>query len=752
MRFKIRFPLLILLGLFACKLYAQTGGDRIYHMAANKIKVFGPSGELSMPWCGGVNNPQFAMADLDHNGKNDLIIFERSMRVRTFLSIGTPGNPKFKYEPSFENNFPAVLGYIKLKDYNDDDIPDLWHYGPSGAALCRGYYNSSNQLSFYQCKEIRYKFKNSPGTVNIGINSSDMPDMADVDGDGDIDIITYSQWGNLMTMYRNVQEEEELHNDSVKFQYVDRCWGRVLQIENNRVRTLFISCDNSGLKMEDVSQNKTTGGSHGICLFDADGDGDYDVLDGSNASPEVQFIKNGKVEFGSAIDSMMAQDTMWQTGGKQVHLRDFPLGFWLDIDDDGDKDLLFSPYLGNTENYRCIHYYKNNGSDSNPSFVYQTDTLLINDMIDVGSNAYPTFYDYNKDGKPDLFIGTTGYYQSGGASKSRISYYKNTTVSGQPSYALESTDFLDIGANVFNGIAPAFGDLDGDGKDDMVIGTSEGTLRFYQNTAATKNDIPDWKLMLGNLRAGSIDINVEGSASPLIYDFDKDGNNDLIIGNKSGKLSYYKNTGNGVTGKPALQFITNSLGDVNVVAQYKLYGFSVPYIGKIDNSGTEYLLVGNEAGDISRYAFQPGNTTAPFTRLDSIYSQLGVKEQRAAPAIADIDGDGRYEMAVGTSLGGLLLYEQLFNVNIDEVNNRSNKPKLYPNPAQNLLIVSLESNRLSANATVKIYNSMGQAVNATILATEPQGIRIDISALPQGVYLCTLVTNNGAGSAPFIKK
>jgi len=106
-------------------------------------------------------------------------------------------------------------------------------------------------------------------------------------------------------------------------------------------------------------------------------------------------------------------------------------------------------------------------------------------MIDIGTAAYPMLFDYNKDGKPDLFIGSDGYYQNNHILRSRISYYQNTSTPGNPSFTLQTDDFLSLNALNFQGAAPATGDIDNDGIADLVIGRTNGTLSYFKNIAAS---------------------------------------------------------------------------------------------------------------------------------------------------------------------------------------------------------------------------------------------------------------------------
>lgn len=739
------YYLLMIYSVLSYGTYAQTG-ERIYHRQSDKVKVYGLNGqEMSMAWCGGVNNPQFAMADLNRDGKNDLIVLERPTFLRTFINIGNKGEARYRYDQRYEHNFPSPDNFIKLVDYNKDSIPELWYYGGAGCYTCKGYYNQTNELAFKDCKKVT-----DTRGVGIQIAPQDLPAIEDIDRDGDVDIVAYYDGGIKIYWYRNLQTDHGLKNE-LKFELADRCWGKILQIEDQRPRKMG-ECSSP---KPSLGHNKTTGGNHGLCLLDADGDKDFDMLDASYNLADVQFLINGRIQKGDLMDEMIAQDTLWPTGKKRVYLPNFPTAFWLDIDNDDDKDLLFSPMTTQTENYKCIHYYKNTGSDANPDFNFQTDNLFLNEMIDMGSYSYPALYDYNRDGKPDLFV--SGSYFEDGRFYSRIAYYENTSTPAQPSFTLKETDFNQLGQEKYIGAVPAMGDLDGDGKDDLLIGRADGTLKFYRNTAASNADIPAWALLQGDLAAGSATIDVGGNAAPIVYDFDKDGYKDLIIGNSKGTLVYYHSLGKATGQKPLLQHVTNTLGSVKALSGMNINGQSAPFIGKLDNSGNEYLLVGNNAGIFFRYAFRHGDTTA-FTMLDSVYSQIKVGDgdpqtkTYATATVGDIDGDGRSEMITGLEQGGLQLYEQLFNVNVPPVEQQQSKLFLYPNPASTELIISSEGT-IASGAYLRIYSGIGQLViQLPAMQKDKNRIVADISMLPPGNYLCTLLIDGNIKTALFTKK
>lgn len=695
----------------------------------------------TLAWCGGFNNPQFATADLDHDGLNDLVVFEKSTGIlRTFINRGTPGNPDYRYAPKYAHNFPGVNNFLIMQDYNCDQIPDLIHGGQYGVVVYRGYYNASNELSFVLYKDLYYQSPVS-GNTNVYVAISDIPGVADIDGDGDLDFLSYSIQGAAISLYKNCQVEEGLPCDSLRICFADACWGKSYQ-GYERAQTLHFSCNQFGTsscRSTDTSHKTTLHSGNALCMIDIDNDGDYDYLDGNLSYPDVQLMINGKTQYGNGKDSMMAQDTLWQTGGIQAHMPNWPSTFWIDVDQDGKKDILISPHAeGSSENYKCAAYYRNTGTVSAPNYTFQTDTFLIDKTIDLGAAAVPVFYDYNKDGKPDLFIGSDGYYQNG-LLVSKIAYYENTSTPGNPSFTLQTRDFMGISARNFHGATLAFGDLDGDGKDDMVIGHNDGTVTYFRNTAASATAQPVWQFVYQMLKDAAYNyIDVGSFAAPVIYDINKDGKPDLIIGYQGGYLFYYENT-NTTVGTVNVTKVTNKLGNV----QTDLFsGYSTPFIGRMDNNTKDYLLMGSYSGALYRYDdFQTGNVSGNFTRIDSLYSGIIGLGSRTAPAVADVDGDGMYEMVIGNVLGGVYLFKQTVAVSVGNVNGGGNSDNcaVYPNPAKDILTATWNVH-FSGNKPVAIslYNMMGQRLALQTVSGQAKEAQISLQNIPPGIYSCIM--------------
>ncbi|MCB0642484.1 MAG: VCBS repeat-containing protein, partial [Phaeodactylibacter sp.] len=162
---------------------------------------------------GGLNNPQFSEADFNNDGTPDLYIFDRNGNVHlTFLNDGTPNEPSYTFAPEYARNFPYCHDWVLLRDYNNDGAMDIFtHYTGAfkGMRVFRGFYNADNELDF----EV-FNFYNNPynavyyeqingNLTNLNITQIDYPVIDDINGDGDLDVLSFSIAGSYVEYYEN---------------------------------------------------------------------------------------------------------------------------------------------------------------------------------------------------------------------------------------------------------------------------------------------------------------------------------------------------------------------------------------------------------------------------------------------------------------------------------------------------------------------------------------------------------------------
>lgn len=726
---------------------AQFEGDVYRQYNDARVKV--GSTELALAWTGGANRPQLAMADLNVDGKEDIVLYEDYIGVKTLIATG---KNTYKYDPSYESIFPSTLnGYIKLIDFNGDNIKDLVHRNSAGVGIYYGYFNGG-KLNFRYYKDVYYI--NPSGPVNVHVAPASIPAMDDIDGDGDIDILSYSVWGTLIEFYRNCQVEDGLHKDSVKICLMDNCWGKTYQ-NFERKQNIGSSCQQWGTTCKGCGKDgkgKGTHGSNTLLVLDMDNDGDMDWFNGNESFPDIQFFYNGKSQFGS-VDSAIAQDTIWGANGKQMYMPIYPGAYYLNVNHDETTDLLFTPMTEGTENYNSICLYENVGTNANKNFVFKTNTYLIDRMIDMGTGSYPVFFDYDKDGKDDLFIGSEGFYDpTDNKNYSKIAYYKNTTDGDRKyKFELQTDDFLNLSSKKWQGTALAVGDIDNDSLADLVIGRTDGTFAFFQNQAASDTVQPNWVLTLDTIidQTNLKVLDVGDYATPCIYDIDGDGKNDLISGNQYGELYYYNNFSS-MKGQVGLTKITDTLGGIKLKNINEPYAYSAPYIGKMDNTGIDYLVVGCQWGWFYRYdGFQNGAMPAKYKMIDSSYSYLDVGK-RSAPAFANIDNDVNelYELVSGNVLGGVTFYKQDFKVGINDKISGNKDVKVYPNPASNFLNVNWSKDFVDGSVDVQIVSVTGQVLVHQQLDGSKAGGFVQLNDLSNGVYYCIIQSGENRSVQP----
>jgi hypothetical protein len=392
----------------------------------------------------------------------------------------------------------------------------------------------------------------------------------------------------------------------------------------------------------------------------------------------------------------------------------FPAAFWVDVDFDSKKDLLVAPNAKNvSENETSIMKYKNTMSNTNPNFVFETKAFLQEDMIEHGTGSIPVLTDLDNDGLVDLFVANYFSYKPTLAKESRIAYYKNTGTINNPVFTFIDNDFLNLSQSGLGlRMVPSFGDLNNDGKKDIILGLENGTLCYLQNT--TSGSIPTFSTPITNYQdhIGQT-INVGQFATPQLFDLNLDGKLDLIIGKKTGEILYYQNKGTLTT--PSFELINSNLGNVDVSTSISPDGFAVPHFFR--NLDTTYLMVGSLEGAIFFYDSIDENL-ASGTGFRTISSNFLNQDKNiggySACAVGDLDNDSNLDLIIGQDLGGLFFLEHDSLSNLGLMNPFFTLPEIhiYPNPAYDRITITSDIDL--NNLEILVYSSTGKLVDKKI--------------------------------------
>lgn len=705
-------------------------------------------------WGGGINFSQYSIIDLDFDGQKDLFVFDRTgNRVLCFINEATiPGQTSYKYNPGLCYKFPPMENWALLRDYNGDGKEDIF---TSYSGSARVYLNTSNSVDGIQFQLVKNQLLSfyTVSLLGLFISPADIPAIDDIDGDGDLDILTFSLVGSCVEYHQNQSMELYGHADSLGFKLKTDNWGLFTENVNNNAVMFNDSCDKPGPQLlfapdgyvanpvhempdedgDGTYPNLRHAGSTEATL-DVDGDGDKEIFLGDVSFSNVTMLTNG----GSAQFALMNDiDLNFPSYDQPVDIELFPGTYFVDINNDGKNDMVCATNSGlNGENFVGVSLYYNIGGAPPYAFDYVTNNFIQGDMVDVGENGLPTLFDYNNDGLLDLVVANYGYYQSGGTYRGGLSLYKNTGTPTNPKFKFMDRDWGGLSAQNINFMSPTFGDIDGDGKPDMVCGDRTGNLHYFKNIAAT-NDTVIFNLVTSALST----IDVGGYSSPQLFDLNKDGLLDLVVGEKNGNLNYFPNTGTANNFIFATLPANDNLGDIDVIDQtVSNFGYSMPCF--FDSAGVTHTAVGCQRGTLFHYTNIDGNLSGAFTLQDSTFTTFSRMGTYSAPTIADINDDGYIDAVIGVSTGGVSLYlgQDPNTVGVEETIAPSDIT-IYPNPAQGLVNI----NNTKAKANEKWDLTLSDLAGRVLVSESYTGQvhQLNISSLPKGMYLLNLNSKNG---------
>lgn len=712
------------------------------------------NGALGMAWAGGLNTPQVSDIDLNGDGIKDLLFFDRvGNKVVPLLNAGTTGQTSYTYTKAYDHVYPfdQLQEWILLRDYNGDGKEDIFGQTLGGMAVWKNT-STDGELSF-QLVDTLVRSNYVPTDANLYITQVDLPGIEDIDGDGDLDVITFSIFGNYLEYHKNMSMELYGTADSLTFEVHNRCWGFFSENLNNNSVLLNNPCQfnlpNPELpiligdateaaiaKRYDPDQMEDRSAAHvGSTLLplDLDGDGDKDILIGDVAARTVLALINGG-DLDSAF--MVSQDSLFPIYDESVFLSVFPATFYEDVDNDGRRDLLVAPnYPSLSANKQSVWYYNNTGTDAAPIFDKRQEDLFQSEMIDLGEGAYPIPFDLDGDGLMDMIVANYGYFDESGVYPCKLAALRNTGTSTAPAFTMITDDYMGLSTSgIGNAMYPAFGDVDGDGDKDMYVGDLNGKLHYYQNI--TTGNTAQFTLAQPNVtndEAAAIDVGQ--FATPQFFDVDADGLLDLLIGERNGNINYFRNSGSVTT--PVWHLENDSVGGLDVAEWWNVTGYSVPHM-YLNGSGERELLIGSESGWIHWYDGIDGNLNGTWNLVDSTWQDLR-EGARTAVCLHDFTGDGQPDAVIGNFRGGLSFWrnDEVTGIPIAAI-EADQAFGLVPNPASSSTDLQLTI-PVGKGVELQVWATDGRLVHRARLSD--QRYALDTRSWEPGVY--SIQVSNG---------
>ena len=353
----------------------------------------------------------------------------------------------------------------------------------------------------------------------------------------------------------------------------------------------------------------------------------------------------------------------------------------VDFDGDGDLDLLCGSFLDH------FTYFENVGTRTAPRYAAGRD-LVGADGRPLRMELQmivPVAFDWNRDGHPDLVVGD---------EDGRVAFVEHTGRIGpdgspvfrQPVYFRQRADTLKCGALA----TPVGVDVDGDGDVDIVSGNTAGFIEWFENRSGSGVAEPTWaaprrlcvdgrpfRVMAGP--NGSIQGPAEakwGYTTFSVADWDGDGLPDIVLNSIRGEVVWLRNEGPRESPsftapqavevewehpQPRLSWGWRTPAGKPLLTQWR----TTPVVHDFDGDGLVDLAMLDQEGYLAwfrRARRGDGLVLLPPRRafLDEAGKPLRLATRTAGGsgrrkiAVADWDGDGRFDLLVNSRNADLL--------------------------------------------------------------------------------------------------
>ena len=305
-----------------------------------------------------------------------------------------------------------------------------------------------------------------------------------------------------------------------------------------------------------------------------------------------------------------------------------------DIDGDGDQDLFWGDFFE-----PGLLRIENTGSCKAPMLRGEPEPFPPPDpLISSGFNA-PTFGDVDGDGDIDLLVGVLGgAFNPNRTVHAPLYFYEQGADSDFHLRSRSYLDQIDVGSESF----PAIADLDGDGDLDLLVGnkissndSQSAVLARFENTGTASSP----RFILRD----SLVMHPSYHYAPAIADLDDDGLPDMLVGTWNDGVAYYRNTGAG------FEMVEQRFVDLTRGSH------TTPALVDIDGDGDLDLFIGETSGTINFYRNIGSRSDPSFELVSDEYLDIDVG-RRSVPVFLDVDGDGDFDLIVGSETNGLVLF------------------------------------------------------------------------------------------------
>ena len=553
---------------------------------------------FDLPFLGGTDVPRPQFVDIDADGDHDLFLQEFRNDVWFFENTGSAKAPKYVWRTDRYQHL-EVGEWYRFVDLDADGDFDL--LGELPFSNIRFYRNiGTRQAAKFETGGTLTDTDGQP----IFLDRQNIPAIVDLDCDKRLDL------------------------------FIGRVEGLVIRYEADAPGSLrFAFLTDHWEDIEIIGRGggpgpSTRHGANALAFADFDNDRDLDLLWGDFFEPGVLLIEN----IGATCSTPSFQVDPVPLPFAEARTSGYNAPAPVDLDFDGDLDFLMG-VIGGSNNPATtaadnFYYFERTARDR-----LELRTRRYLNGIDLGSESTPAAGDLDADGDLDLIVGSK-MDPSGDAG--RLTILRNTGTKTAPSFRQEAALKL---VDAFH-LAPALGDLDGDGDLDLLVGTWNQDIRYFRNQGTPREAkfVEDPALAIKPPKTSLV--------SPVLADIDGDKDLDLLVGQATGAIAFYRNDGSAKNAKFTLA--SDRLDEIKVDRR------SRPALIDLTGDGLPDLLVGRETGGAALYRNAGTRAVPKFIEERSFAPAL---PPISTPLAVDLDGDGRPEIVSGTVSGGLVYWK-----------------------------------------------------------------------------------------------
>jgi hypothetical protein len=551
------------------------------------------------PFLGGLDVPRPHFIDIDGDGDLDLFVQERSNALMFFENTGDARAATFVWRTNKYQNLD-VGEWTRFVDLDRDGDLDLLAEQPFSYIKVFRNEGTKQRATYVLAAD---SLKDDKGAA-VFADRQNIPNIVDIDCNGLYDLFLGRVEGTV-TRFEEVANSRD--SKGVPRFGTYRIAGRTSRSWPSypapccTAQTMFFA--------------------------DTDTDGDLDLLG--------RFLRGRRAhdsEPGScASPSFRTEPVPITVGGQKLSTSGYNVPVLIDIDGDRDLDLFVSALGGayNPTKTAADNFYflELNGAD------YTVRTRRFLSTIDVGTESIPAFGDIDGDGDLDLLLGNK--LDPRKQNSGRLFVFRNNGSAQQPVFRLADT--LDL-ANSFH-YAPTLGDVDADGDLDLLLGTWNQGVLVYRNAGSARE--PRWQ----QDTTATIALTRGSNATPALVDIDADGDLDLFVGEASGELNFYRNTGTAQAFR--FEFVTDVYEAIDVGRR------SHPAFYDFDGDSDFDLITGQESGGSSFFRNNGSRSAPKFIADPTLVAPLPTL---GSPVIVDLNGDRQTELVSGGTSGGLFYF------------------------------------------------------------------------------------------------